>query len=62
VHYNGLSLESVQAIEQLSRAKGSQLLQEINKKAEKLPSIADTPNVKSKRFTLGVYFYSEDEI
>jgi Family of unknown function (DUF6502) len=62
VHYKGLSLESVQAIEQLSRAKGSQLLQEINKKAEKLPSIADTPNVKSKRFTLGVYFYSEDEI
>ena len=62
VHYKGLSSESIQDIEQLSRAQGSQLLQEINKKAEKLPSIADTSDIKSKRFTLGVYFYSEDEL
>ena len=62
VHYKGLSLESIREIEQLSRAQGSQFLQEINKKAEKLPSIADTSDIKSKRFTLGVYFYSEDVI
>ena len=62
VHYKGLSSESIQDIEQLSRAQGSQLLQEINKKAEKLPSIADTSDIKSKRFTLGVYFYSEDDL
>ena len=62
VHYKGLSLESIQDIEQLSRAQGSQLLQEINKKAEKLPSAADKSDIKSKRFTLGVYFYSEDDL
>ena len=62
VHYKGLCSESIQAIEQLSRAQGSQLLQEINKKAEKLPSIADTTDIQSKRFTLGVYFYSEDDL
>jgi Family of unknown function (DUF6502) len=62
VHYNGLSAASIKNIEQLSRAQGSQLLQEINKQAEKLPAIADTSDSKSKRFTLGVYFYSEDEI
>jgi Family of unknown function (DUF6502) len=62
VHYNGLSAASIKNIEQLSRAQGSQLLQAINKKAEKLPAIADTSDSKSKRFTLGVYFYSEDEI
>ena len=62
VHYKGLSLESIQDIEQLSRAQGSQLLQEINKKAEKLPSAADKSDIKSKRYTLGVYFYSEDDL
>ena len=62
VHYKGLSSESILAIEQLSRAQGSQLLQEINKKAEKLPLIADRSDIKSKRFTLGVYFYSEDDL
>ena len=62
VHYKGLSSESIQEIEQLSRAQGSRLLQEINKRAEKLPSTADTADVKSKRFTLGVYFYSEDDL
>ena len=62
VHYKGLSSESIQEIEQLSRAQGSRLLQEINKRAEKLSSTADTADVKSKRFTLGVYFYSEDDL
>ena len=62
VHYKGLSTESIEEIEQLSRAQGSQLLQAINKKAEKMPSIADTSDVKSKRFTLGVYFYSEEDL
>lgn len=62
VHYKSLSLESIQDIELFSRAQGSQLLQEINKKAKKLPSIADMSNIKSKRFTLGIYFYSEDDL
>jgi Family of unknown function (DUF6502) len=62
VHYKGLSSVSIQEIEQLSRAQGSQLLQAINKKAEKLPATADTSDSKSKRFTLGVYFYSEDDL
>jgi hypothetical protein len=62
VHYKSLSLTSIEEIEQLSRAHGSQFLQEINKKAGKLPLNADNSEIKNKRFTLGVYFYSEDEI
>jgi Family of unknown function (DUF6502) len=62
VHYKGLSAASIEGIEKLSRAQGSQLLQEINKQAEKLPLNADNSEIKNKRFTLGVYFYSEDEI
>jgi Family of unknown function (DUF6502) len=62
VHYKGLSAASIEGIEKLSRAQGSQLLQEINKQAEKLPAIPDASEKKSKRFSLGVYFYSEDEI
>ena len=62
VHYTGLSQDSIQDIEQLSRSKGNQYLQEINKKAKQLPTLADTLDVKSKRFTLGVYFYSEDDL
>lgn len=61
VHYKNLSLESIEEIEKLSRAQSSQLLQKINKEAEKLPAIRDTSDIKSKRFTLGVYFYSEDD-
>ena len=61
VHYKNLSLKSIEEIEQLSRAQGSQLLQEINKKAEEMPAITGAPDVNSKRFTLGIYFYSEDD-
>ena len=62
VHYKSLSVESIQAIEQLSRAQGGQLLQAINKEAEKMPLTVDATDIKSKRFTLGVYFYSEDDL
>ena len=62
VHYKGLTSESVQEIERLSRVQGSQLLQEINKQAKKLPADTVASEMKSKRFTLGVYFYSEDDL
>ena len=62
VHYKGLTSESVQEIERLSRVQGSQLLQEINKQAKKLPADTVASEMKSKRFTLGVYFYSGDDL
>lgn len=60
VHYNNLPAEAAKHIEQLSREQGNLLLQQINKEAEKLASEANPPN-NTKRFSMGVYFYSEDD-
>lgn len=59
LHYNHLSTESIQAIEALSKEHSSKLLQLINTEASQL----STPNQNgdSKRFSLGVYFYHENE-
>jgi hypothetical protein len=61
VHYNNLPVESVQYIEQLAREQSSQLLQSINKEAEKIASSQPMSEQHAKRFSLGVYFYTEDE-
>ncbi len=61
VHYNQLPADSIAKIEELAREQSSQLLQSINKEAEQV--VSEQPNIQStsKRFSLGVYFYSEDD-
>ena len=61
VHYNHFSAESIEILEQLSREHGNQLLQTINTEAELQQAINKGQNEKGKRFTLGVYFYAEDD-
>jgi len=59
LHYNHLSTESIQAIEALSKEHSSKLLQLINTEANKLSTSSQAG--ESKRFSLGVYFYHENE-
>jgi hypothetical protein len=59
VHYTGLSNEAIQAIEQTSREQGNALLLSINKEAEELAH--QKQSGPTKRFTLGVYLYIEDD-
>ncbi len=61
VHYTLVSAEAINMIEQLSREQGSRLLQEINREAKKLSSTESSGLAQGKRFTFGVYFYSEDD-
>lgn len=61
VHYNQLPADSIAKIENLAREQSSQLLQSINKEAEQVVSQQDNDQSTSKRFSLGVYFYSEDD-
>lgn len=61
VHYNHFSAQSIEVIEKLSREQGDQLLQTINKEAEKQNILNPAQNENRKRFTLGVYFYAEDD-
>ena len=61
VHYNHFSAQSIEVIEKLSREHGNQLLQIINTEAEMQHATSGEQKVNSKRFTLGVYFYTEDD-
>jgi Family of unknown function (DUF6502) len=59
LHYNHLSTESIQAIEALSKEHSSKLLQLINTEASQLSTPSQSGD--SKRFSLGIYFYHENE-
>ena len=61
VHYNHFSAQSIEVIEKLSREHGNQLLQIINTEAEMQHATSGEQKVNSKRFTLGVYFYTEGD-
>lgn len=61
VHYNHFSAESIDVIEKLTREHGNQLLQTINTEAEMQQAVNGVQKNKAKRFTLGVYFYAEND-
>lgn len=62
VHYNNLTESDIKLIESLSRTESGKLLQLINAESEKISSRNAQPaDSNTKRFSLGVYFYSEDE-
>lgn len=59
LHYNHLSAESIKTIEALSKEHSSKLLQLINSEVNKINSINQAN--EGKRFSLGIYFFHEDE-
>lgn len=61
VHYDGLSVESVEALRILSRELAVQAMQEINRRAlEMQQQDADRADA-TRRMTFGVYYYSRDD-
>jgi Family of unknown function (DUF6502) len=61
VHYNHFSAASIAEIESSAREQGNQLLQSINTQAETIEVASGKARQDGKRFTLGVYFYAEDD-
>lgn len=62
VHYNNLSNEAIERIEALAREHGGNLLQLINAESESAFDLHTQSTESSKRFSLGVYFFAEDEV
>lgn len=62
VHYNNFTESDIKLIETLSRTESGKLLQLINAESKKISAKHMQPtDHNTKRFSLGVYFYSEDE-
>lgn len=62
VHYNNFTESDIKLIETLSRTESGKLLQLINAESKKISAKHTQPtDNNTKRFSLGVYFYSEDE-
>ena len=61
VFYDGLSAESIAALELLCREKGEQAIVDINREALRLAEADDARGGAGGRMTFGAFFFSEDD-
>jgi hypothetical protein len=58
VHYDALSADSIEELNQLAHQAGMEMLQRLNRRAIELEA-RDAAILQKNRFTCGIYFYSE---
>lgn len=61
LHYEALSPDVIEKIEALSKEHSTNLLQLINAETEKIINNTQDKSDDKRRFSLGIYFYHEDE-
>ena len=60
VFYDGLSAESIAALEQICRERGEQVLLDVNREALRMADADDARWSASGRMTFGAFFYAEE--